>query len=857
MLPLERCLAKSDSPGVPGMNVIDHTTLVGKVAQEILRFIRSQYPVFYASTIGLISNAESIVPLIVAYHDIGKANPLFQFKIWSNIIGENKAWEMLSGGIFKQIADFEEGDYRHQVVSGIHILMLDSKSRVLAGILDRHHGFNSDKKAPKRGELCYFGTEESEWFAERNRLMSILYEYFTNEKKEASVIAKEISSALDGLSNQKWLVKIISGLLCVADWIGSAIDQERLDKAKSINPKDPFLQLVSEGLSNSGLIGFNIKNQLDFNAMFGTVDQSFEPNPVQEAMIQAVIENGAGNIYVLQAPMGVGKTEAALFAAHWLLANDGATGIYFGMPTQVTSNKIHERVDQFLPRIVDATGHSSAHLCHSNASIVDKPMGSDAMPGRSFSDNSKRRLLTPFAVGTIDQVLLSCLKAKHNFVRFYGLAGKVIILDEVHSYDCYTSAVMKKTIEDLISAKCTVIILSATLTNTYAGELLKIDCLDDSYPIVQCSTGKKYSVSLPIQHRIQIKQHNTDAALKEVLRRYSNAEMILWIENSVNEATTIYNQLSKSIPEIDLGLLHSRFTAGDRQVNEKHWINIFGKDGDRSRGRVLVGTQVLEQSIDIDADFLVTRLCPLDMLFQRMGRLQRHKKNNPSRKCDDTSCWVLNPVPKPDLPFGVTQLVYNQFTLASTLENLPASVEFPTEIRPLMELVYQQPDKGHPLRMAFDQMIFRNRELEIRGLDATTDTAMHVDEEIGSSRLDGRPSTGLILIDDLVKLPDGHRILFRDGTSFDVLNQPKKNHPNFFLLVKKIVENTVLVPSNKAPAFDSSVTPWLKEYVYQGDKDRLKEDFPKNRIVKVQNGFLVELNGNKLKHRYTPSKGFH
>jgi CRISPR-associated endonuclease/helicase Cas3 len=136
--------------------------------------------------------------------------------------------------------------------------------------------------------------------------------------------------------------------------------------------------------------------------------------------------------------MGLGKTEAALYAAYQLLAKQKATGIYFALPTQLTSNKIHERVNAFLAKILHTTNsNQNALLLHSNA-WLKRELAVEGNPNGSWFEESKRGILAPFAVGTIDQALMAVMNIKHGFVRAFGLAGKVVILDEVHSYDTYT-----------------------------------------------------------------------------------------------------------------------------------------------------------------------------------------------------------------------------------------------------------------------------------------------------------------------------------------------------------------------------------------------------------------------------------
>ncbi|WP_410315314.1 DEAD/DEAH box helicase, partial [Klebsiella pneumoniae] len=159
-------------------------------------------------------------------------------------------------------------------------------------------------------------------------------------------------------------------------------------------------------------------------------------------------------LYILEAQMGMGKTEAALYAAYQMLVQEKATGIYFALPTQLTSNKIYDRFNAFLHQIVSTETPQHALLLHSGAWLMDTEMGEEGSPGGAWFNHRKRGLLAPFAVGTIDQALMAVMNVKHGFVRAYGLAGKVVILDEVHTYDLYTGTILNALVEFLCQIDC-------------------------------------------------------------------------------------------------------------------------------------------------------------------------------------------------------------------------------------------------------------------------------------------------------------------------------------------------------------------------------------------------------------------
>ena len=217
--------------------------------------------------------------------------------------------------------------------------------------------------------------------------------------------------------------------------------------------------------------------------------------------------------------MGLGKTEAALWAAYRLLNTGQATGLYFALPTQATSNRIHLRMNEFIAKITDKT--ATTKLIHGNSWLMEETTipqvrattpqnqaDQDARASRDWFASTKRALLAPFGVGTVDQCLLGVVAAKHFFVRHFALAGKVVILDEIHSYDLYTGTLIKKLIEVLENLGCTIIILSATLTAQRKAELLEI--VDDFLPEAMDPAQVPYpQISGRVSKTLSVSEHIT------------------------------------------------------------------------------------------------------------------------------------------------------------------------------------------------------------------------------------------------------------------------------------------------------------------------------------------------------------
>jgi CRISPR-associated endonuclease/helicase Cas3 len=502
-------------------------------------------------------------------------------------------------------------------------------------------------------------------------------------------------------------LKILSGLTSIVDWIGSGSAFE--------DPQQPWKSKIESALDHAGFIPPTIRQRLAFGDIFKDASGiSLSPNESQRLLQQSCHSAG---VYILEAPMGLGKTEAALYAAYSVLERGEAHGIYFALPTQLTSHKVHERFGQFLEAILEEdSSHKRALLLHGRAWLTEFELGEEASPGGDWFASSKRGLLAPFAVGTLDQALMAAMHVKHGFVRAFGLAGKVVILDEVHSYDAYTSVILVELIALLREMGCTVIILSATLSHTRREALLGQKVVQDCYPLITASPSdqsvppSELPVAVPAHDNVRIALHSMDSApaLEESLIRARDGQQVLWIENTVQEAQTRFFDFAARCHEmsIDCGLLHSRFTMAHRQHNEDVWVALYGKHGWGKRtthGRILIGTQVLEQSLDIDADFLVTRFAPTDMILQRLGRLWRHA-SAPRAFGARREAWILAPaysaaIEHPQSQFGTTASVYAPYVLCRSLAvweqqcRTFGGVTLPTDIRLLIEQTYTEQEE--------------------------------------------------------------------------------------------------------------------------------------------------------------------
>ena len=302
---------------------------------------------------------------------------------------------------------------------------------------------------------------------------------------------------------------------------------------------------------------------------------------------------------------------------------------------------------------------------------------------------------------------MAVMNVKHSPVRAYGLAGKVVILDEVHSYDLYTGTIFTELVTFLRKINCTIIILSATLSESRRYALLRQSGGSTAYPLISALSeeqGELVEIELPTSGDEQMLVHinftfKDEIGIQEAISRALSGQQVLWIENTVTEAQQVYIDLCTRTQDLDceVGLVHSRFTPQHRSSNEQYWVALYGKEGwsERQRcGRILVGTQVLEQSLDIDADYLVTRIAPTDMLLQRIGRLWRHSDTpRPNSALKETMvlspqlCEALN---LPETHFGLSAWVYSPYVLCRSLAVWQGrkAIKLPGDIRPLIDETY-------------------------------------------------------------------------------------------------------------------------------------------------------------------------
>jgi len=322
--------------------------------------------------------------------------------------------------------------------------------------------------------------------------------------------------------------------------------------------------------------------------------------------------------------------------------------------------------------------------------------------------SKKLALLAPFGVGTIDQAELAALNVKHNALRMIGLAGKVVIVDEVHAYDVYMTTIVERLLNWLAALGTSVILLSATLpaarraalARAYGGQVDQDIPDQEAYPslLVVSRTGK-YQATPPAHqpnHPLEIGSlHLVDddpqAKADWLLQAVTGGGCVCWITNTVDRAQRMFEALTRSgSADVDCMLLHARFPLDDRQKLEQELADKYGPEGERPQRGIVIGTQVLEQSLDLDFDVMVSDLAPIDLLLQRAGRLHRHQRGDRGTPC----LWINTELEAngDDPKLGVDKVIYDEYILRQTWLTLvgKSEITLPADYRPLIEAVYDE-----------------------------------------------------------------------------------------------------------------------------------------------------------------------
>lgn len=454
-----------------------------------------------------------------------------------------------------------------------------------------------------------------------------------------------------------------AGVAVLADWLGS--NTRYFPYCDQVMPLEKYW-LRAQGqaeraLADAGVLPVAVQEHGSLQDFFPYITN---PSPLQCWASTAAISSGP-QLYFLEDVTGAGKTEAAVTLAYRLMAAGEADGFFVGLPTMATANAMYERLAGVYRKLFG--GDPSLMLAHGSNRLVDDfarsvlPAGvaerdraqkdetATARCTAWLADHNKRALLAAAGVGTIDQALLAVLHSRHQSLRLLGLFRKVLIVDEVHACDAYMQRVLESLLEFHARAGGSVILLSATLPGHMKQALADAfargtgtECVPDlaspAYPLVtgwQASDpGGLVQAALPsrpdVCRRVRVDYRSAvDEIEGEILEALKDGKSVCWIRNTVADAMEACERLSAKSSTVSPLLFHARFSLHDRLQKESEVLSSFGKESGEARrsGRLVVATQVIEQSLDVDFDLLVSDLAPIDRLLQRAGRLHRHVRD--------------------------------------------------------------------------------------------------------------------------------------------------------------------------------------------------------------------------------------
>lgn len=627
--------AKSSESG--GHPLIQHMLDVAAVARELIESQAPQALERLSLTWTLDrEQTKAWASALCGLHDLGKATPGFQAK-----------WPPGRDRVARNGFHFPKGAPERHDASTRHFLpgalVKRGLQRVtanrLADAVAAHHGFHIP---PSEQQAVALFSLPSPW------PQSI--EALADEYLGAVVAGLPAPVLCADLAQRAGALQWLAGLCSTADWIGSSASE--FPHWRPWTGAAAFFA-ESRAMARHHLtrLGFGPARQLVAHSplLDLALGPGRSPRPLQQALVDILeAAPAAPALLVIEAPMGEGKTEAAFAFDAWASRSHGARGNYFAMPTQATSNALFARVAAYLARAGSNQTPVELQLAHGSASRDDtqlrlKDIGfgpeDAAVAVSAWFAGHRRTLLAANAVGTVDQAIVGVLNARHAFVRLFGLSDRVVVLDEVHAYDAYTGGLIERLVAWLRELGCSVVVISATLPTERRDALVRAfapgatSASAATYPrltLVQPGQGavtRSFAASRRLEVRLQPLPADVELVASAASAAAADGLSVLVVANTVARAQTIFSHVRQGPARAML--FHARFPMEDRLAIESSLLSRFGPDGTGREGWIVVATQVVEQSLDVDFDLLISDLAPADLLLQRMGRVHRHQRARP------------------------------------------------------------------------------------------------------------------------------------------------------------------------------------------------------------------------------------
>lgn len=652
-----------------------------------------------------------LVGYIAALHDIGKCHPFFQ----KTAVDLPQIQKLKDAGCFASSG--VPCRFRHELATeeilsriwGERRFFPRRTRRTITRVLAMHH-------QGKHGEYCDIERKAQLWQDAQNLLELEMRQTFQ---------PPELTDVTDFGHSDAFALNLM-GTVILSDWIASGEVCEN-SAAEKTSLKD-IQQTAERTIQSCGLIsGKLLPAYDDFCALWPEIP----PQGIRPLQKECTCMNYQDlSLCLLEAPMGEGKTEAALHIVSHLMEKCGKNGFYVALPTSATSNQMHHRIDA----LFQEHGLPPSRLLHSMAWLVDAA----AQLNVSLEDDEDRQilsqwlmplrrgLLSQYAVGTVDQAMMSVMQIKYGVLRLLGLADKILVIDEIHSYDAYMNQIIRQLISWCHALSIPMVLLSATLPRAKKRELLAAAGATDTassqdYPLITAVSYDGTVTERPVcaftkrQYHFALRQIMNDrqAIAELAVDKIKNGGCLCLLMDTVRSVQTLYPVIKGKItPDTDLIVFHARFTAERRQQIESECIAKFGKNAGSHRPQkaILLCTQVVEQSLDVDFDFMMTEIAPIDLLLQRAGRVLRHESTPRPRDCSQAEIDVFVPA---DHNFAAIENIYYPILLERTEKYLAShtKIAVPEEMRQCIEEVYSEQVRSGELQK-YSEKIFSEQVQE-------------------------------------------------------------------------------------------------------------------------------------------------
>ena len=674
----------------PDKPLIEHLIDTGCVAISLLNEMtfRSVYYFLYKNcnyTGKTPDNFKKWIAFMISLHDIGKLD--FKFQTFLN---EENAKNNISAVIKDELSKdmFENQNFRHEIYSQEILKRLYPKLTYInewSCCIRMHHQHIKAKHFP-----------EIEKYYKDYNLIQQKFQIDLSKKLE-EIFSTNPDLIVPEFTNKTIWWNLFTGLMILSDWIAS--DSKYLVNNTS-NYFEESLKIAQKIINNIGLTsGYEIPNFKSFEECFGFKRETMRG-------IQLLADEKIpydSKLVIIEAATGEGKTEAALYLVFKMCYHYDKSGIYVALPTAATSNQMYDRVKE--------TFHNNGNikLMHSNSWLLDNNSHFEInlLDAANWFSSTRRGLLCQNAVGTIDQIMQSVMKIKYSMLKFLGLENKVVIIDELHAYDSYMKTIIKNLLNWLNCANIPVILLSATLPDNIKKEYISIYSKEEftpqnSYPLITCidqnNEIKEYTCESYKNETIKINIKNIlgnyDEYAYEIVKKTNQIGFVSCICNTVEAAQKTYLKVKeKADSDTQVFLLHSKFTMEDREKIENKIIDIFSKKGIAARPTkcIVVATQVIEQSLDIDFDYEFTEIAPIDLLLQRIGRVKRfdnlvNRSPEFNKKEKEITIFSSN-----NNDYGKISYVYYDLLLNRTNEYIKNNsiIKVPEDMRDCINSIYK------------------------------------------------------------------------------------------------------------------------------------------------------------------------